>query len=224
MLFIAKIIVLFLILSTFSCSFLNSHAVVITVDSDPIGAKIYIDDVYYGNTVREISLIPDKNYHLKLQKDGYKAVNVEIKTTFSFRKYDLQADYARCRLDFLGSILIFPLFALKSPQCRDFTQKLYSFDLVPETSSSLNNFPMVGKTLPSKPFYYDYQSQPNNQKSNQESSASNLSDNLESYQNSLPKQQVIFNNRSEFINDGNEIDTANQNFGRKYQMDYYNWH
>ena len=230
--FFVKIITSILFFSIASCSFLNSETVIVTIDSDPTGAKIYVDDIYYGDTVKEISLIPDRNHYLRLQKDGYQAVVVEMETAFLLRKYDRRRDYARCRLDRLGSIFVFPIFGLKSLYCRDFTKKLYSFELVPAINFFSNN-PMTENKIPFRPYGQIHQPpQFDNQKVDQKNTSpnpasdfknANPEDNSDSSQNDLPTSRPIFNNQSEFVNDGNESTTANQNFNNKTRVDYYNW-
>jgi hypothetical protein len=222
--FIIKIITPFLIFSIASCSFLNNPHVEVTIDSDPAGAKIYIDNVYYGNTTRVIKVVPDKNHNLRLEKDGYETVNIEMKTRFSMRKGREGA--SKCRLDLVGWFLIAPLWGLTSFHCRSFTEDLYNVELSPITvPQQPQNFltpqgysPPNYSPFSTRNYYWTPQSQPDNAAVPDNSQVNGVKDN----QNISSSQQPIFNNQSEFINNGNEFG-SNQNFNRKSKIDYYNW-
>ncbi len=80
-----------LLLSITSCAVSNNATVPITVSSDPIGAKIYIDDIYHGNTATGIDLILDQKKHtLRLVKYGYETVNIDMEIGFIQRLYDIE--------------------------------------------------------------------------------------------------------------------------------------
>ncbi|MES2678126.1 MAG: PEGA domain-containing protein [Pseudomonadota bacterium] len=212
--FLARIILPILIIS--SCSLRNQPTVIITADSEPSGAKILIDGVYYGDTPKEVHLIPDKNYQLKLIKDGYQQINYEMETKFNMRK-DRQEESGRCNSDLLGSIFIFPLIGLKSLYCRDFTKELYSFELTPipensrPTSQNSNSF--------SSQNYYA----PSNMAGQVKQSPPILEVVQENERTNISSSQPLFNSHSEFVNDGNESNWEDRNFNRKTKIDYYNW-
>lgn len=112
-----------------SCAYLRNPAeVMVTIDSEPIGAKIYIDDKYYGDTVRQIYLVPNKDYNLKLVKDGYQTVNDVMRTERSFRR-KRSIDKRRCKSDMIFSPLVLPFFSLMSDKCRDFEKKVYFLEM-----------------------------------------------------------------------------------------------
>lgn len=135
-----KILTFLLIVSSIaSCANRNNKEVLIAIDSDPTGAKIYIDDKYYGQTVRQVSLVPNKNYHLRLVKDGYKTVDTFMETEFSMRKRRA-ADYRRCKGNLTFSFLLFPLIALNKAYCRDFTKSIYYFDLEKDFAPAVYNY------------------------------------------------------------------------------------
>lgn len=214
---VLRIISLTLILSTTSCAFLNLKTVAVSVNSYPSGAKIYVDDVYYGTTTKEIDVIPDKNHQLKLVKDGYQTVTIEMETKFSLRKG--QPGYSKCKMDLLGSIFIIPIAGLKSLYCRDFAKRVYDADLEAIPAS----VPQENISNPQSPSYTPFSTrnyylppQVLEQKNNPQTI-----NNVEINQNTTPPQPV-FNNQSEFINNGNEA-AVNENFNRKTKIDYYNW-
>ncbi len=217
--FLAKIPKLILIFSFSSCSFSNQPKVLVTIDSDPAKAKIYIDDVYYGDTTQAIGLTPNKNYNLRLMKDGYRSVNYEMETKFTMRR-NRPTEAARCKLDLLTSFLLFPIAGLKSFYCRDFTKELYSFEMEPDLLGNTTVVAQPPAVPPSWRKYYTMEQSPNQI---QKQSAENLD--IDININQTPKlptsKPFLFNNQSEFLNDGNE--SVEKNFNRKHKMDYYNW-
>ncbi len=134
--FFIKALSLIIIFATSSCAFKNKESVFIAIDSDPVGAKIYIDGKYMGDTVKELSLVPSKDYNLRLVKDGYKTIDYTMKTSFTMRKRRY-AEHRRCRTDLIGSVFLLPIIGLKSAHCRDFEKEIYYFDLeaAPQYSS-----------------------------------------------------------------------------------------
>lgn len=132
--------VIFLIFSG-GCSYLNKKEVVVLVSSNPIDAKIYIGDQYYGDTPKEIELIPSKDYNILLKKDGYIPSSFMLESEYSLRKsarYDGN-DKRRCALDAIGSIFVVPYFALKSVYCRNFTRNKYFIELVEAPQRPIEN-------------------------------------------------------------------------------------
>lgn len=112
-----------------SCAFLgNPSEVMVTIDSEPLGAKVYVDGEYKGDTTRQIYLVPNKNYNLQLVKDGYQTVNEIMKTKLSFRT-QRNIDRRRCKSDMIFSPLILPFFSLISDKCRDFEKKVYFIEM-----------------------------------------------------------------------------------------------
>ncbi len=193
--FSVKIIIPLLILSFSSCSFKNKLAVYVTIDSEPT-SKIYIDDIYYGDTAKEISLVPDKNYNLRLVKDGYQVINYEMKTKFSMRK-NRQEESSRCMFDLLGSVFVVPIMGLKSTYCRDFEKEIYSFELSP---------------------IYSYKDKDESYRQGINKGRNYTAEDNE--QTNAPR--MIFNSSSEFANDGNSAGFRNQNFDRKpNKINYY---
>jgi len=192
---IIKIITPFLIFSITSCSFLNNPHVEVTIDSDPIGAKIYIDDIYYGNTARVVKVVPDKSRNLRLEKDGYETINIEMKPKFSMRKG--REGSARCNLDLLGSFLILPIIGLKSVYCRSFTEELYNVELlkiaVPQQQSQNFLTPQAGYSPPNytpfstRNYYLPLQQQNGEMKT---------SDSAQDNQNTNYSSQPTFNRKS----------------------------
>ncbi|MFT7087731.1 MAG: hypothetical protein ACJAZX_001174 [Rickettsiales bacterium] len=136
-----------------SCSWGNEKFVPISFDSDPSGAKIYINDVYYGKTPWEINLVPDKNKQLVLIKDGYAPIHHELITKSGLRKY-IRYDRKRCKFDVVGSILIIPFFALKSVRCRDFERPVYRFELTTVSARSQSRRPQPIRNIQYNPYLY----------------------------------------------------------------------
>ena len=215
--FSLKIIVIILIFSISSCAFKNQPTVFVTIDSEPSGAKIFVDDIYYGDTAKAISLIPNKNHHLRLIKDGYQTINYDLETKFSMRK-NRQEEYGRCKVDLIGSIFIFPIMGLKSLYCRDFTKELYNFEL-----TQIAEAPSQKSQNIAPPFSYQNYYAPNNLPA--QTNKNNPAIEVQENKRAVPAQP-LFNNRSEFVNDGNEAAVGNseenKNFNHK-KVDYYNW-
>jgi hypothetical protein len=215
MVFLIRFLNLILVLFFTSCSFLNNPAVQVTIDSDPAGAKIYVDDVYYGTTTKAINVVPTKkNRHLRIEKDGYKAVDIEMESKFSMRRG--REGYSNCKMDLLGSFLILPIFGLKSIHCRSFTKELYSVEL----SAIVVNRPSQDSVVPqdytpfsTRSYYFPPQTQEENKNTISTPDISQINQ---------AQQPPIFNNQSEFINNGNEAG-LNRNFNHKSKIDYYNW-
>ncbi|MFT6077685.1 MAG: hypothetical protein ACJA02_000208 [Myxococcota bacterium] len=132
--FFSKIVSLAFIFFISSCSSQKTPTN-LTFDTYPKGAKVYIDDVYYGDTVKQVRLIASKDYRLRLDKDGYQSIESEIKTKFSLRPKNT-AKRIKCRLNFIGSVLIFPIFSLKN-HCLSFTKTVYQFKMVRSQSQNL---------------------------------------------------------------------------------------
>ena len=213
--FLARIILSILVLNISSCALRNQPTVIITVDSEPSGAKILIDGIYYGDTAKEVRLIPDKNYHLRLVKDGYQVIDYEMETKLTLRK-NRQEENNRCKADLIGSVLIFPIIGLKSLYCRDFTKELYSFELtqIPET-------PRPTTQNSSTPFSSQNYYAPSNLPGQVNKNPPILEVLEDGKRTNIPSSQPLFNSHSEFVNDGNDVE--NQNFNRKPKIDYYNW-
>ncbi|MFT6106144.1 MAG: hypothetical protein ACJATL_000365, partial [Rickettsiales bacterium] len=68
--FLSKIVLIIIIGIFSSCS--SQKGIDLTFYTKPEGAKIYIDGVYRGETTKQVNLTPNKDYHLKLVKNGYK--------------------------------------------------------------------------------------------------------------------------------------------------------
>lgn len=211
----ARFLNLIIVFLVTSCSFLNDPSVQVTIDSDPAGAKIYVDDVYYGTTAKAINVVPTKkNRHLRIEKDGYKAVDIEMESKFSMRRG--REGYSNCKMDLLGSFFILPIFGLKSVNCRSFTKELYSVELsaVVVNKPQQDNIPQQDYTpFSTRSYYFPPQTQEENK------NTISIPDVSQSNQS---QQSPIFNNQSEFINNGNEAG-LNQNFNHKSKIDYYNW-
>jgi hypothetical protein len=111
-----------------ACSYINTKYVSIVIDSEPSGAKFYIDGKYVDITTNEINLVPDKDKELTVEKAGYYPARRILKTSNNLRE-TRSTHYKKCRTDFLGSIFILPIFAWKSPHCRDFSKKVYTVEL-----------------------------------------------------------------------------------------------
>ncbi|MFT6385586.1 MAG: hypothetical protein ACJAUU_000251 [Rickettsiales bacterium] len=123
--FLSKIVLIIIIGIFSSCS--SQKGIDLTFYTKPEGAKIYIDGVYRGETTKQVNLTPNKDYHLKLVKNGYKTIESEIKTKFSFRP-SKTIKRIKCRLNLIGSVLILPIFLLKK-NCVDFTETVYQFNM-----------------------------------------------------------------------------------------------
>ncbi len=202
------------ILSTSSCAFFNLKTVTVTVNTDPGGAKMYVDDIYYGVTPNEIDVVPDKTHNLRLIKDGYKTASINMETKLSLRRG--QPGYSKCKMDVLGSVFILPIFGATSVYCRDFTQRVYSTELVPlivvQPDPTPPPTPFASRSYylpPIAPQEMNQKIQPmDNEGVNQNRTAA--------------PQQPIFNNQSEYINNGNES-RLNQNYNNPDKIDYCNW-
>lgn len=191
-----------------ACSYLNNKKVVVFVNSDPVGANIYVDDKFYGTTPRDLEVVPDKNYLLTVKKEGYVTKSVELKSENSFRlnaRYD-GFDTRRCVIDALGSVFVIPYIAFRSVYCRNFSQNSYNFDLdeMSKPISSATPDPLIPVI---KNSYYPQEIQKAIQSKGDQAS------------NALP-QIPIFNNQSEFLNNGNSTETTGY---QKRPIDYYNW-
>ncbi len=211
-----KIISLILVIfSTSSCAFLNLKTTPVTINSEPGGAKIYIDDIYIGTTPKEIDVVPDKKPHnLRLVKDGYKTATMNMETKLSLRKN--QAGYSKCKMDLINSVFILPIFGLTSVYCRDFTQRVYDAELVLLPTQQFSPEPAPQAPFSSRSYYLPPSiSQGINQRIQS-------IDNQTINQNMAAPPQPIFNNQSEYINNGNEPEVR-QNFNYKDKVDYYNW-
>ncbi|MFT6332467.1 MAG: hypothetical protein ACJAW3_000804 [Lentimonas sp.] len=217
-----KFLLSLLVIILSSCSFRNDAFVTLTIDSEPGNAKIYVDGTYYGTTVKEIRLVPDKNHILELRKEGYKIVTHELRTSFTMR-IRRAYDKKRCRLDFIGSIFILPYFGLKSVHCRDFSRELYSFELEPDPYYQSRN-PQQKQQAPNylAPQYYQnsYGKQNRNYGASQKPTYRG-----NQYQDPSP-YSAMFNNHSEFANDGksaDSIDNPNRQQNIQKPINYYNW-
>ena len=138
-----KIILAILSLMLASCSFMNEKYVIVPFSSNPQGADIYINNQYQGKTPTNIKIIPDKNYQATFIKYGYKRKNLNLETFGwgSIRENrDNFGDSARCFLDALGMVLILPIAAFTSVHCKDFTEKIYNANLIPESIYEGNIF------------------------------------------------------------------------------------
>jgi hypothetical protein len=127
-------VILLLMLTESSCSFLSKEEVSITIGSYPKDANIYVDDQLYGKTPSIINLIPDKDKVVTLKKSGWEDKGVTLKSVFSLRK-DRTKEYRRCKLDLYGFIFIFPIVGLKSVHCYDFDSRSYYLEMNKGNSS-----------------------------------------------------------------------------------------
>jgi len=55
----------------------------VIIESEPMGAKVYINGVYYGRTSLDLQL-PVGEYTAKLEKDGYKTRTLSIRADTDF--------------------------------------------------------------------------------------------------------------------------------------------
>lgn len=189
--------IVFLLTLNASCSFLNSRSVTVLIDSDPTNAKIYIDEQYFGQTPKEISLVPDRSYQLHIVKDGHLPKSLTMETERSFREgtnYDSR-DSKRCKLDRIGSILIIPFLAYDSVYCRNFTTNRYLLELNNNASENQSNQIPQGAPIPSSNHNYYLPA---------------------TYQN------INYNQVGNQVGNPNPVtNSANANYGRQYN--YYNW-
>lgn len=226
--FLLQIAILALVTSLGGCSLLNKKEVVVLVDSDPVGADIYVDNQLYGKTPGIIEVMPDKDRQLVVKKNGYIPQSAIMESEYSLRKNARKddSDSKRCTLDAIGSFWVVPYFVLRSIYCRNFTQNIYSFDLddAPQPvhqnthnmMDSIYNQPAVTPFLQHN--YYSLPSKNVDQNSDGNNSADVMSDNSGMIKPSS-STQPIFNNQSEYINQGNSVD----NYNKKRALDYYNW-
>lgn len=120
-----SIIIILLFLS--SCAQLNKDRVSIVIRSNPPNSHLYINNAYYGQTPQKISLIPDSdiNYKATIVGDNYSyQKTIPLETWSSLRGYR-GWETARCFLDAVGSMLVFPIVSFLSVKCRDFKQQEY---------------------------------------------------------------------------------------------------
>lgn len=184
-----RVIILIILFSLSACSFLNPKTVSVVISSRPSDAKIYIDDVYYGDTAKEIDLVPSKNYKLKIVKDNYRVAALDMDTKFSFRR-GRQQEFLRCQLDFLTSILIIPFFGLKSVHCRDFVSTVYIAEL--------------------KPIEQAQQEEPNNMRQNKSSNSNAVSGYYTPFDQLNP--QSVDQNFSQILSDKDKKISDDPNF------------
>lgn len=120
----SKITSIFIILSLFiftSCAMKNSDSVTVTITSNPPNTNLYINNRYYGQTPKTISLVPTSkvNYIATIEKDGY-SKSKKLETYNSIRE-GRGVETFRCATS--------ALFMAISVKCRDFKQKEYFIDL-----------------------------------------------------------------------------------------------
>jgi hypothetical protein len=51
------------------------------VRAEPSGAKVYVDDVYKGPSPVLIANVPDGSHHVRIEKDGYQTLSMEVFVT-----------------------------------------------------------------------------------------------------------------------------------------------
>jgi len=128
---------LLLIFLLSSCSFLNDKVVELGVDSSPRGASIYINDQYYGETPKVVS-IPPKETFVILDKKGYGSTSFKapifIGSIRTKANGKISGDGVRCLLD-LSSVIFF--FQAYTGNCADFKEKQYRIT-IPKNGYSEN--------------------------------------------------------------------------------------
>jgi hypothetical protein len=109
-----------------SCAFFNDKHVSVPFTSNPIGAKLYINQQYAGETPIEINVIPDGNKVATFVYNGQRK-DVPMKIWVSIRENRNKfLDSSRCLLDVLGLVFILPAASFMSVKCKDFNKKIYS--------------------------------------------------------------------------------------------------
>lgn len=131
-----KILNIILILLLSSCSFFNNKLVELSLDSNPRGANIYINDKFYGRTPALINIEPHDTFVI-FDKPNYGMTSIKASTfTGSIRTKangKINADGVRCLLD-LSSIIFF--FQAYTGKCADFKEKQI-FANIPNNSNKL---------------------------------------------------------------------------------------
>ena len=234
MLKVSRLVLVFSLLLSSSCSFRNDSFVTITIDSEPVDASIFVDGTYYGKTISEVRLVPDKDYTLELKKEGYRTLSTIVRSKFTMRARR-PYDRSKCRLDLLGSILIFPLISLKSVHCRDFVKDTYNFELEPDpyyvpfnmrrNQSRAPYYPTQSYALPNR-FQQNVAPQQMFDPKNNQSQLdySNSPYNVDSPQ--ISPSGSYFNANSEFANDGQSSDAIDTMQYQNYPGQggsYYGW-
>ncbi|MCE3255053.1 MAG: hypothetical protein K0R25_547 [Rickettsiaceae bacterium] len=220
---------LMLISVSTSCAFSNLKTVSLTIGTDPVGASIYVDGVYYGKTATEINVVPDKNYSVRLEKEGYQTINFELESRFSMRK-GRDGENTTCKMDLLGSVLIFPIMGWKSVYCRDFTQRLYNFDLAVVERREPVGMDPIPPHLIERNYYPASQAQPlvkDDQSAQDPVFTPDPVDATEKKNIDAEVEQIPFSppdnsNQQEQLKGDNE-NLGGQSFNRKIKDDYNGW-
>jgi len=162
-----KIINIIAVFSLSACSFFNNKFVELSVDSNPRGANIYINDQLYGKTPAVINVEP-KDLFVILDKPNYGMTSFKASIfTGSIRTKangKINADGARCLLD-MSSVIFF--FQVYTGKCADFKEKQY-FINIPHNSNALidhnyinNNSSQNQQRQGFQPFYSEQNSPQN---------------------------------------------------------------
>lgn len=119
-----------------SCSFFNSKLVELSLDSNPRGANIYINDKFYGRTPALINIEP-RDIFVIFDKPNYGMTSIKASTFIGSIRTKangkINADGVRCLLD-LSSVIFF--FQAYTGNCADFKEKQI-FINIPNNSNKL---------------------------------------------------------------------------------------
>lgn len=161
---IVNIIAVFLLSS---CSFFNNKFVELSVDSNPRGANIYINDQNYGKTPAVLNIEP-KDLFITLDKPNYGMTTFKVDTFLGSIRTKangkINADGVRCLLD-LSSVIFF--FQAYTGKCADFKEKKH-FISIPRNSNTLidhnyiNNYSSQNQQKHGFQPFYSEQNSPQN--------------------------------------------------------------
>jgi hypothetical protein len=102
-----------------SCAMMfNEKTVDVSINSNPMGADVFINGKNYGKTPVTINIEP-KNYIATVSKEGYGSAQVNLEYWVTVRNKN-------CVMDILGTMLVVPYYSYYwSGKCNDFKQKDY---------------------------------------------------------------------------------------------------
>jgi len=126
--FVTRLFAISAIILSSSCAMLSNDKLdVVTIESTPPGADIFIEGVNYGKTPRTLNIIP-KEYNITVKKSGYGSA--QIKTS-----YLAAAKNKSCVADSMAAMLIVPIYSFYySGYCNQFKKKSYSV-VIPRTET-----------------------------------------------------------------------------------------
>jgi hypothetical protein len=122
-----KIPILFLLIIT-NCSFANKDMVIVPINSNPLGATVYINNTNFGKTPLLATLVPSKNYTALLAKKGYDTAQIDMEVWYSVRDGE-GPDGKRCMADSSTILPMMIVLLFKPVKCSSFKESEYFVNL-----------------------------------------------------------------------------------------------